>query len=48
MAWRGSVYPHDYEDVAAEYGCDTMQNDLPPLRVVIEQELSQASRPENP
>jgi uncharacterized protein with HEPN domain len=39
MAGAGNVYRHDYEDVAANYVWDTIQNDLPPLRAVIEQEL---------
>ena len=34
-----SIYRHDYEDVAAQYVWDTVQIDLPPLRVVIEREL---------
>jgi uncharacterized protein with HEPN domain len=41
MAGAGNVYRHDYEEVAANYVWDTMQNDLPPLRAVIEQELRQ-------
>src|SRR5215831_12179926 len=39
MADAGNVYRHDYEDVAAQYVWDTVQRALPPLRVVIEQEL---------
>jgi uncharacterized protein with HEPN domain len=41
MAGAGNVYRHDYEDVAANYVWDTPQNDLPPLRAVIEAELRQ-------
>ena len=41
MAGAGNVYRHDYEDVAANYIWDTMQNNLPPLRAVIEDELRQ-------
>src|SRR5277367_1338317 len=41
MAGAGNVYRHDYEDVAASYIWDTMQNNLPPLRAVIEDELRQ-------
>jgi uncharacterized protein with HEPN domain len=41
MAGAGNVYRRDYEDVAANYVWDTMQNDLPPLRAVIEDELRQ-------
>ena len=40
MAGAGNVYRHDYEDVAAQYVWDTVQRALPPLRVVIEQELA--------
>jgi uncharacterized protein with HEPN domain len=40
MAGAGNVYRHDYEDVAAQYVWDTVQRALPPLRVVIEQELT--------
>jgi uncharacterized protein with HEPN domain len=39
MAGAGNVYRHDYEDVAANYVWDTVQNELPPLRKVIEQKL---------
>jgi uncharacterized protein with HEPN domain len=39
MAGAGNVYRHDYEDVAAHYVWDTLQNDLAPLRDVIESEL---------
>ena len=40
MAAAGNVYRHDYEDVAAHYLWDTLQDDLRKLRVVIEHELS--------
>jgi uncharacterized protein with HEPN domain len=40
MADAGNVYRHDYEDVAAQYVWDTVQRALPPLRVVVEQELA--------
>jgi uncharacterized protein with HEPN domain len=40
MAGAGNVYRHDYEDVAARYVWETVQRSLPPLRVVIEQELA--------
>lgn len=40
MAGAGNVYRHDYEDVAARHVWDTVQIDLPPLRVVITQELA--------
>ncbi len=39
MAGAGNVYRHDYEDVAANYVWDTLQDELPPLRAVVEQEL---------
>ena len=42
MAGAGNVYRHDYEDVAAQYVWDTVQRALPPLRVVIEQELARS------
>jgi uncharacterized protein with HEPN domain len=40
MAAAGNVYRHDYEDVAAQYVWETVQRALPPLKAVIEQELS--------
>jgi uncharacterized protein with HEPN domain len=40
MAGAGSVYRHDYEDVAAAYVWVTVQDHLPPLRVVVEHELA--------
>ena len=43
MAGAGNIYRHDYEDVAARRVWDTVQLALPPLRVVIEQELEQDS-----
>ena len=39
MAGAGNVYRHDYEDVAAQFVWDTVQRALPPLRVVVEQEI---------
>ena len=39
MAGAGNVYRHDYEDVAANFIWETVQNELPPLRMAIEQEL---------
>jgi uncharacterized protein with HEPN domain len=39
MAGAGNVYRHDYEDVAARYVWDTVQQDLPPLRDVIAREI---------
>ena len=43
MAGAGNVFRHEYEDVAARYVWETVQRDLPPLRVALEQELSQRS-----
>jgi uncharacterized protein with HEPN domain len=40
MAGAGNIYRHDYEDVAAEYVWATVQNHLPPLRRVVEEELN--------
>lgn len=40
MAGAGNIYRHDYEDVAAQHVWDAVQIDLPPLRVVIDQELA--------
>jgi uncharacterized protein with HEPN domain len=40
IAGAGNVYRHDYEDVAAHLVWDTIQQDLPLLRAVIEQELA--------
>lgn len=42
MAGAGNVYRHDYEDVAARFVWDTVELALPPLRDVIERELSLA------
>jgi uncharacterized protein with HEPN domain len=49
IAWKdiagaGNIYRHDYEDVAEQHVWDTVQIDLPPLRIVIQQEVT-ASRP---
>lgn len=40
MAGAGNVYRHDYEDVAAQFVWDTVQRALPPLRIVVEQEIA--------
>lgn len=37
--WRGNVYRHNYEDVAAQLVWDTVKKALPPLRLVIEEEI---------
>ena len=39
MADAGNVYRHDYEDVAAQLVWDTVQQSLPPLKVVIVAEI---------
>jgi uncharacterized protein with HEPN domain len=39
MAGAGDVYRHDYEDVAVSFVWVVLQDHLPPLRIVIEQEL---------
>lgn len=39
MSAAGNVYRHDYEDVAANFVWDTLQQALPPLRVVIDTEI---------
>jgi len=43
MAGAGNIYRHDYEDVAAQHVWDAVQIDLPPLRLVIDQELDARS-----
>jgi len=40
MAAAGNVYRHEYEDVAVRGVWDTLRHHLPPLRVVVEQELA--------
>jgi uncharacterized protein with HEPN domain len=40
MAAAGNVYRHDYEDVAASFVWGVLQNHLPPLRIVVEQQLA--------
>lgn len=40
MAGAGSIYRHDYEDVAARYIWETVQRSLPPLRAAVAQELT--------
>jgi uncharacterized protein with HEPN domain len=40
MAAAGNVCRHDYEDVAAQFVWDTVQHALPPLKIVIDQELA--------
>lgn len=45
IAWRqmaaaGNVYRHNYEDVAAHLVWETVQQALPPLRAVVENETA--------
>ena len=40
MASAGNVYRHDYEDVAAQLVWETVQRALPPLRLVVEEEIA--------
>ena len=40
MAAAGNIYRHEYEDVAVRAVWDTLIYHLPPLRIVIEQELA--------
>lgn len=40
MAAAGNIYRHEYEDVAVRGVWDTLSHHLPPLRIVIEQELA--------
>lgn len=44
MAGAGNVYRHDYEDVAARFVWETVQRDLPPLRLVIQHEIDRLDR----
>jgi uncharacterized protein with HEPN domain len=41
MAAAGNFYRHNYEDVTPRRVWKTLQDDLPPLRAVVEQELKQ-------
>ncbi len=43
IAGAGNIYRHDYEDVAHRLVWGTVNEFLPPLRVVIDQELSRSS-----
>jgi uncharacterized protein with HEPN domain len=40
MAAAGNFYRHDYEDVTPRRVWKTLQEDLPPLRAVVERELA--------
>jgi uncharacterized protein with HEPN domain len=45
MAAAGNIYRHEYEDAAAREVWDTLTVHLPPLRIVIEQELAALGSP---
>lgn len=45
MAGAGNVYRHDYEDVAASYVWATLRDHLPPLRVLLAEELAALDPP---
>ena len=45
MAGAGNVYRHEYEDVAVAFVWVVLQDHLPPLRIVIEQELAALGDP---
>jgi uncharacterized protein with HEPN domain len=45
MAAAGNIYRHEYEDVAAREVWDTLTLHLPPLRMVVEQELAALGDP---
>jgi uncharacterized protein with HEPN domain len=45
MAGAGNVYRHDYEDVAASFVRVVLQDHLPSLRIVVEQELATLDGP---
>ena len=40
MAGAGNVYRHAYEDVAVSFVWGVLEDHLPPLRLVVEQELA--------
>lgn len=40
MAAAGNVYRHNYEDVAAHFVWETVQQALPPLKEVLEEEVA--------
>jgi uncharacterized protein with HEPN domain len=47
MAAAGNFYRHNYEDVAPRRVWKTLQEDLSPLRAVIEQELAKSDSSED-
>jgi uncharacterized protein with HEPN domain len=42
MAGAGNVYRHDYEDVADDMVWRTVQNSLPPLLAIVDEELKRS------
>jgi uncharacterized protein with HEPN domain len=40
MAGAGNVYRHDYEDVVAHLVWDTVERSLPPLRIIVDEEIA--------
>jgi len=44
MAAAGNFYRHKYEDVLPQRVWKTLQEDLPPLRAVIEKELARGEQ----
>jgi uncharacterized protein with HEPN domain len=48
IAGAGNIYRHDYEDVVAQYIWDTVKLALPPLQVVIQDEIDKLSKGSNP
>lgn len=40
MAAAGNVYRHNYEDVAAHFVRETVQQPLLPLRAIVEEEIA--------
>ena len=45
MAAAGNIYRHEYEDASVRGVWDTLSQHLPPLRIVIEQELAASCSP---
>ena len=45
MASAGNNYRHENEDVAARRVWDTLKHHLPPLRLVVEEELAALGNP---
>jgi len=48
IAGAGNIYRHDYEDVVAQYIWDTVKLALPPLRLIIQDEIDKLSKGYNP